>query len=120
MTTQRNEQITADNLRVVQGWTGSWHVFEMRDGTKVLHAWPSPFHSKRAAELVAEDVVEGSAKGIIDTGQCPFRGHDVLRRYGEEARLVGIIEEVGGVDDPRKLAQALMKRDPSQDSEIPF
>lgn len=120
MTTKSNEQIKADNLRVVRAWNGSWHVFELRDGTKELHAWPGPFHSKRAAELVAEDVVEGSAKGLVDTGQCPFRGHDVLHRYEEEARLLGIIEKVGGVEDPRKVAKALMQRDHSHDDEIPF
>jgi len=36
------------------------------------------------------------------------------------ALVVTLLTLPATAQDPRKLAQALMKRDPSQDSEIPF
>ncbi|MDH3666161.1 MAG: hypothetical protein OEN23_04445 [Paracoccaceae bacterium] len=108
--TDINEPISADNFRIVQDWNGYWHVFELRDNARHFRAWPGPFRFQRAAELLVEDVIDASSKGITDTEQSQFRenAQEIVHTYQEEAKLLAKIEQFGDVEDPRGLAKALV------------
>ena len=113
----------AKRLHIMQAWNRSYHVLEIPgDDGEPIKAWPGPFHSKRAAELVLEDVIDHYVEGNLDA----FEGLDLVGNYEREAGFVEIIEKHGGVNDPRKLALLLFQKQPwdsragDRDAEIPF
>ena len=115
----------AKRMHIMRAWNGSYHVLEIpgSDG-EAIKAWPGPFNSMRAAELLLEDMIEPYAEGNLGTAFCPLglgRG-DLIANYEREGELVKLIEEHGGVSDPRGLARLLMQKQPwhARDAEIPF
>ena len=113
----------AKRMHIMKAWNGSYHVLEVpgSDG-EPIKAWPGPFHSKRAAELLLEDMIEPYVRGSLDD----LEHIDLVAKYEREGVFVELIEEQGGVNDPRGLARLLMEKQPwnsryaSSDSEIPF
>ena len=113
----------AKRMQIMQAWNGSYHVLEVAVG-EAIKAWPGPFRSKRAAELMLEDMIEHHVRGSLDD----LEHHDLVANYEREAAFVELIEKHGGVDDVRGLALLLFQKQPwssspgarTQDDEIPF
>ncbi len=114
----------AKRMHIVQAWNRSYHVLEVPgDDGEPIKAWPGPFNRKRAAELLLEDMIEPYVEGNLGTAFCPLcleRG-DAVAKYEREAAFVELMEEQGGVDDPRGLARLLMQKQPwnGTDDEFP-
>ncbi len=118
----------AKRMQIMQAWNGSYHVLEVpgRDG-EPIKAWPGPFHSKRAAELLLEDMIDPYVDNTLGSGFCPLcleRGN-LVADYEREAAFMELMEKQGGVNDPRGLARLLIQQQPwfgrgGNDDGIPF
>ena len=115
----------AKRMHIMKAWNGSYHVLEVPgSNSEPIKAWPGPFHSKRAAELMLEDLIEPHVEGNLDD----FEHVDLVAKYEREAAFVELIEKHGGVNDPRGLACLLAEKQPwfcrggpaTQDDDIPF
>jgi len=113
----------AKRMHIMQAWNRSYHVLEVPgDDGESIKAWPGPFHRKRAAELLLEDMIEHHVGGSLDD----FEHVDLVAKYEREAAFVELLEEHGGVNDPRGLARLLIQKQPWNgcgafgDQEIPF
>jgi hypothetical protein len=119
----------AQRMQIMKAWNGSFHVLEVAGGGgEPIKAWPGPFRLKRAAELLLEDMVEAYVDNTLGTACCPLalERPNFVADYEREGIFVALLEEQGGVDDPRGLARLLLQKQPwcgrggFDDGGIPF